>query len=261
MSKLGALIATMPSVRKEVKSFMRKGNKRTVDKIVRAIRGGARRHPKISQLRRALPGYTNVSPFPPTKSYRLVYESDGSLSVGTSGVLGTEADFYLNSLYAPEVTSGHQCYGFDALSIAYQRYKIHGCLCEIRFYNVQTISAVECAYAVLNPSNSSNSISGADPDAVGERQDGETVILQDTGKQEKIVKFYMPMYQAFNMTKLQYKADIDNSTAAVTGNPGSQVKLVIAVADPNGGSSGGCRYKIKLTYYCQLYQRKEMAQS
>lgn len=223
------------------------------------------RRKRARQLRllgRFLPGYVNSSPFPPVKGYKLVYEQDGYLSVGTSGVLGTQQKFILNGLYDVDISGmGHQPYGFDALQVAYQRYKVHGVLIDLTFYNVQSINAIDVSYQINNPQAYSNSITGANPQAVGERQNAETVTLQNTGSQTKKVKFYLPMHKAFEMSRLQYKADIENTTADVGGNPASGCGLLLAVADPNGNSSGGCRYHIKLTYFVTMYQRQVMSQS
>lgn len=239
----------------------------SVTKTTTTVRTGKRfrfkrKNKKIVRgLNKALNGYVSKSPFPPMKSYKLRYEQDGSLTVGASGVLGTEQVWNLNSLYDPDSTgAGHQPYGYDALAVAYNRYKVHGVLVDLLLYNCQTIDVIEAAYMVTNPSNS-DSLTGADADAVGERQMGGVLVLQDTGSQRRRVKFYLPMHIAFGTTKIQFKADLDNTTAGTGGNPGSIPKFRLAVADPNGGSSGALRYKMKLTYYAQMYQRDVQAQS
>lgn len=215
-----------------------------------------------SSLSKALPAFSSASPFPPTRGYRLVYEQDGYLAVGTSGTCGTEQAFNLNSLYDPDKTgTGHQPYGYDALQVAYNRYKVHGCLVELEFYNPQSLNAVDCVYCLFNPSNVSGSLTGITPAVIGEEQQGETIVISNTGSQSRKVKMYVPMWKAFGMTKLQYSADIENTTAGVAGNPGSLATFHLASADPNGASTGGVRYKIKLTYFTQLYQRKIMSQS
>lgn len=215
-----------------------------------------------SSIAKALPAFSSAGPFPPTRGYRLVYEQDGALNVGTSGTIGSEQVFNLNSLYDPDKTgTGHQPYGYDALQVAYNRYKVHGCLVELEFYNIQTLKAIDCIYALFNPSNVSGTLTGSLPSAIGEEQQGEVVTIQEFGNTKRRVKMYVPMYKAFGMTKLQYSADIENTTAGVGGDPGSLATLHIGTADPNQGSSGLCRYKLKLTYFCQMYQRKIMAQS
>lgn len=246
-------------IRKGVADFMRRGAKWLPNKL----KSRRFRHRKQAQsLNRALPGYTTASPFPPTKGYKLVYEQDGSLTVGTLGVLGTQQKFICNGIFDVDISGGgHQPYGADALKIAYQRYKVNGCRIHVEFYNVQSINAIDISYLISNPSNFANTITGADPDAIGERQMGETITLQNTGAQRRTVTFYLPMAKAFNQSRLQYKADIDNSTADSGSNPASKVGLHLAVADPNGGSVGACRYKLKLTYFITMYQREEMAQS
>lgn len=168
----------------------------------------------------------------------------------------------MNSLYDPDRTgTGHQPYGFDALSVAYNRYKVNSATVVLTFYNVQTLNTIDCAFCFMNPSNVGSTIAGLTSAAVGERQQGDVMILNNTGSNKitKVLKCKMP--QLFGVTNLQYYADLDNTTAGVTSSPASVATLQLAVADPNGASSGGCRYKIKIIYNCTMYQRILMAQS
>jgi len=209
-----------------------------------------------------LANFSVASPFPPRKGYRLTYEQDGFLTVGTSGLTGSIQKFNLNSLFDPDNTgSGHQPYGYDALQVAYNRYKVSGCLVDLEFYDPQTIDSVMCVYALFNPANISNTIAGVSPATASEKHNAESCAVMGTGSQKKKIKFFISMAELFNLSKLQYKSDIDNTTADVGANPGSLGTLQLASADPNGGSSGGIRYRMRLTYYCMLYQRKYMSQS
>lgn len=230
---------------------------------MRSSRTGRSTRSKLKLLRRALPGYLGGSPFPPVKNYRLHYEEDIQLTVGASGVTGTQHRWSLNNLHDPNVTgSGHQPYGWDALKVAYNRYKVNGCFVKLEIYNIQTISAIQFIYGITNPSEfASFSFSTKDPEELSEKPMAESVIIQNVGAGKKIVKFYMPIYKAFQVSKLQYMSDLDNTTASTDSYPGSQAGLNMAVADPNDGSSGSCRVKVSLTYYATLYQREIMAQS
>lgn len=236
----------------------RSSTRRSVVRIVTK----ARRKNRSLGLKRALPNFTSATPFPPIKGYKLTYEQDGYLTVGTAGVLGAQQKFILNGMYDVDITGGgHQPYGFDALSVAYQRYKINGVYIDLEFYNIQSINAVDISYLLSNPSNYTYDLAGKMPDAVGEKQMGETVYIQSVGTGRKVVRFYTPIHKIAGISKLQYKTDIDNYTSAVNDNPATKMGLHLAVADPNGNSTGGCRYKLKLTYYATLYQREIMAQS
>lgn len=223
----------------------------------------ARKRNKFLLLKKALPGYAGGSPFPPIKSYKLTYEEDISLSVGTAGTTGTQHRWSLNNLHDPNVTGGgHQPYGWDALKVAYNRYKVNGCFVKMEVYNVQTISALTFVYGITNPSEfGSYSFTARSPEELSEKPMAESVTIQNIGAGKKIIKFYIPLYKAFQITNLQYKADIDTTTADSGSFPGSQAGLNMAVADPNGGSSGSCRVKVTLIYYTTLYQREIMAQS
>lgn len=204
----------------------------------------------------AFPGYSGVSPFPLHKFVKLKYSGVHTLAVGAAGILGSIQEYNLNSVYDPDETGGgHQCYGFDTMATIYSRYKVTGCKVEITF-NDPTIDAMAIAYQLTNPSTASETIASLSPYQVQERQMGGTFTINNTGSQERKKRFYVPMWKASGLTKLQFDADPDNYTAGVGGDPGSKIQFQVACADIRGGSSGSVMYEIRLTYDVMFYQRK-----
>lgn len=209
----------------------------------------------------AFPTYKGASPFPPHKVYKLRYQNTHVVTVGTSGVLGSIVKYNLNNLYDPDQTgAGHQPYGFDQLAGIYNRYKVIGAKVEFVLTD-PTEDAIAFIYTVTNPSNESETIAGLNPDAAAEKQMSGKLRLNATGNQYLKKSFYMPIALAAGLTKLQFKTDVDNFTAATSGAPGSKVQLQFATANERSLSTGSLLCSINITYYALFYQRKVMSQS
>lgn len=73
------------------------------------------------------------------------------------------------------------------------------------------------------------------------------------------------MHTLFQVTKEQFSEDLNTTTAAYNGNPGSSPDLQVAVADPVGGVTLlGASYvtaDVTLTYYTMLYDRNQLLPS
>lgn len=206
-------------------------------------------------------GFNSKSPFPPYKMYKLQYAENHVYSVGTAGVIGNQQKWVLNDCYDVDNTGvGHQPYGFDALSVAYGRYKVIGATVEITV-NDPDADGVAFCYMIANPSNSTDFINTKTPDVIREAQQGGMIMINNSGSQKVTRKFFVPMYKAAGVTKLQFNADPDNYTAGVTGSPSSKVALLTGIADLRGGSSATCLVSTKITFHAIFYQRKIMAQS
>lgn len=64
--------------------------------------------------------FRQPAPFPARMPFRhMTYAEDFSLTSGIAGVVGTIRTYYLNSIYSPVSSGGHQPYGFDQLSGIY----------------------------------------------------------------------------------------------------------------------------------------------
>lgn len=232
----------------------------------RALNARVRRplaRPKRMGMRRVMPAFNDASPFPPHKMYRLVYTDRINLnSADGIALTGAQHVYQLNSLFDPDFTAvGHQPYGFDALAVAYNRYKVVGCKVELTLTD-PTNDGLVCLWSVLNPSNPTATIASTDPTTIREQQMSGSAYINDSGSQVKKVKFFVPMYKAAGLTKLQFNSDPDNYTADVTSDPGNKIRLAIALADVRTHSPASqLLCNVKLTYSAVFFQRKIMAQS
>lgn len=216
-------------------------------------------------------------PFPPKCFKRMTYCGTGQLVI-QNGILGTsnfanvggDVVWRLNSPYDPYIgvaaSLNTSAYGMTEMASLYNRYKVFGCLIEIQFYDPSALGDTRADGLVLglilnNPSNT-DTVTGLSIAAVERRPQGWTSTLADSGKQSLNFRQYLPMHTAFNVTKLQYAVDLENTTAATNSDPGSVPTLHLSMADSNARSDSSVlymNYTIKLTYFTQFYQRKQYA--
>lgn len=202
-------------------------------------------------------------PFPPVKLYHLRYNADLTLSSPVaSGQFGTEHVFRLNSLFDPDKTgTGHQPYGFDALAVAYNRYKVVGATVEIMVNDPQE-DGMALGVMFTNPSNySTNTLNAEYMDAIGEKQQTFIIRVNDSGNQKVYRRFNLSMARLAGITKLQFKADPDNYTAPVTSNCGNEIAMRLACGSYRSTTSPNMLVHVRITYHALMFQRKIMSTS
>lgn len=217
----------------------------------------------IKSIPRGLRSKNNnaAAPFPAMKLYHLRYAQQNVMSAGLSGIYGSNQAFNLNSVYDPDSTGvGHQPYGFDALALAYHKYKVVGATVRLD-YTDPTQDGLCVGTLITNPTNSTTNLTGQNTDAFREKQNSTMTPVNDSGSQVKTKIFKLSMAKLANLSKLQFKADVDDYNALVTANPLHQIQLKVAVADLRGGSTGSVIVNTKITYHVLFYQRKIMAVS
>lgn len=212
-------------------------------------------------LRRFFNNWLNAGPMPPHKFVKMKYTQTFALGVGAGGILGTQQKFNLNSIYDCDATGGgHQPSGFDQMAAFYHRYKVNGVRLKLHITD-PSVDGIRVVYVVLNPSNTSESLTGDSRDAAAEVQQSGWFDINNSGKQTYTKTCYLPIWKVSGLTKLQFRADPDNYTGPVTGDPGSLVQFAVAIADLNQNGVGACTGTVELTYSVMFYQRKFLAQS
>lgn len=262
------------------RKLWRRGAKKPIVRKDLASKGRVRKGRNIPSLGGRTIGLSVINandPFPPMCMKRMTYCGTGQLQVN-NGAIGTAlfanvgGDFVwrLNSPHDPYIgvtaSLNTSAYGMTEMAFLYNRYKVHGVLAEIQFYDPSSSGTSKADGLVLgiilnNPSNT-DTVTGLTIGAVERRPQGWTSTLADSGKQSLNFRQYLPMHTAFGITKLQYKTDIENTTGATNSDPGSVPTLHLSMADSNGRSDSTTLYMnftIKLTYFTQFYQRKQYA--
>lgn len=203
----------------------------------------------------------NVSdPFRPFYNCRMTYTTTDVLSVGAVGVFGTEKIFRLNSLYDPDYSgTGHQPYGFDQLAGLYRKYMVNAIKISIVFDDPDQDSLVVAVQ--LQPSSSSQTLTGSDADAVKERPMAVTRCINNTGSQIVRVNQYMTMSKIEGISPLQWKTQMDQYGALATANPTLTPYIRLAVGNVRSSGSGTIVARTTLTFYTKWWDRIGQAQS
>jgi len=219
--------------------------------------------------------YVANDPFPPVLYTRLTYVDQGSVgSPGDSTMhFGGENVYNLNSVYDPYVAGGVNNHNTTALGLTeignlYYRYKVHQVEIKVTFYHphVNTITesnettGLYAGIIVNNPSLLASTLAGNDFGRVSKLPSVWTKVVPAAGPGKCEFRQKFDLHTLFELTKLQYETDINNTTAGVGANPSTLCQMAVALADSNGGASA-CytQYRVEITYLTQFYQRKALS--
>lgn len=205
-------------------------------------------------------------PFPAMCLKRMVYATRGQFALTRDGTTlfgsGLDQVFNLNTPWDPSTAitgeTNVAAYGMTEMISLYNRYKVHGVLVEVQFFDPSTDGLV-CGILFNNPSNLSATLAGKTIGAIEKRPMAWASSLANSGSQKLNFKQYFPMNKLFNLTKSQYKNDIENTTSDTNNKPATLVQMRMNVADSSAAASGTVymNYVLKLTYFTQFYQRKQ----
>lgn len=201
-----------------------------------------------------------ADPFPVTKYARLVFTGNYTLTAGDAGVLGPVNTFYLNSIHQPGGAGSHQPYGHDELALIYKHYKVNGCKIDLLFIDPSIDGMCVCARIV--PPNVSAAITGQFPSFASESPMTVVKYVNNSGKQVTRLSQYVPMSRAIGITPLQFKSSTGLNYSALFGtNPTDMPTLLVAAANIRGYIDPTIVCQVRLTYFCQFYERQRLSTS
>jgi len=190
------------------------------------------------------------SPFPAHYFCTMKYSHTSLLSVGTSGIYGTEQVFR-TSLYDPDFTgSGHQPYSRDQIAQIWNKYTIYGVHIHIEVTDPSEDGLVVAM--MLQPSGSSYTITGKTIDEIKEKTNGYTVNINNTGSQTAKVDQYMDVAKIEGVSKSKIMND-DLYSSAMSTNPSLTPYFRVAVGNLRGSGSGTVIVRTLLTFYVKCY--------
>ncbi len=206
--------------------------------------------------------FNKMDPFPPTKNMTVTYAGADQLTTanGITNDFGSELSFQLNAPADPlfgtsPAVLNKTANGMDEIALLYHRMKVNAVSVEVEFYD-PSLAGIVCGALVKNPSNAGEVLQTSPIGIVEARPYAWTQFISDTGNQRTVFRMYAKMSKLWNLTELQYKTDIVNTTSTTTAVPATPVYLALAVSDSLGSStSKTCQFTIKIHYYCQFYQR------
>lgn len=221
-------------------------------KIVRRAATKVRTY--VRRVRRGLRPITSAAvsgPFRPKLNTKLVYTDVLTVGAPIAGVVGTEQDYRLNSVFDPDFTGGaKQPLYFDQVAPLYRRYIVHGVRVRLIWSNPSADGVVGVVSVGFN------SVAGLTLANVIQKPMTYVFNVNNTGSQKMSYDQYVPCHKVLSMTKRQYNDDISNTGALVTANP-TQSDCILrlgAVNDSTAAAGATITCQIQLTYYVTFQQ-------
>lgn len=174
------------------------------------------------------------------------------------GLPVSDYQWRLNSLFDPDViVAGHQPLGTDQLKTLYARYRVLKCSYKIRVTS-SINSGLIGVWACAVPTNSNGSITNG-----SDAQEMRGAKWDVTGAQlgDGIRLYGMVDLPTLNgKTLAEYRGD-DNCAALFTADPTEILNLHLVVGSTDLSTNVTCNMQCTLTYYVELYDPTQLAQS
>ncbi len=206
--------------------------------------------------------YHSNNPFKPTMYVKQAYSELKAFTTGVAGIFGTEQVYSVNDLFDPDFSGvGHSPYGRDTLATLYRKYKVLAIKIDIMFTNPSADGL--CVGMQLSPPNATAALAGQSINEAGEKQNVQLKYVNNTGRQTVQLGGYFPMHQLAQVSKLQFKANIENFAALAGASPAALFvpHLRIAAADVTGTGGLTIQAVTRLTFYAKWYDRIQLSQS
>lgn len=199
----------------------------------------------------------NPDPFPTRLIMRLKFADEGILysnALGTN-TTGNEVVYRLNSIFDPNYSvGGTTVVGYVNVANLYERYIVVGAKVEITFYDPTNDSGVPAVSL-----NQTTPIQNLTVKQLGENALTYTSIVNNTGSQKKVFNFYVKPWYLQGLSKLEWMANKSTKSALVTANPTDEIYIRLAYA--NYLTSVNIKYAIRIIYYTELFDRKQLGSS
>jgi hypothetical protein len=205
-------------------------------------------------------GYSKDSPFPPTMSKILKYCDNFILDSGaTSGLVGAENQFRMNSLYDPDLTNvGHQPYNFDQLTPIYNRYRVNRIDIKLEFTD-PSADGLFLFVKYRSSSAASSALAGSSMIYMEEQPSVWCKPINNTGSQVVVFNNSVPIAAIEGISQAQLIAN-DGYQAVVTASP-SKVPLFDFAVGHGSANNVTCTVKMTLLFHATFFDRNTVANS
>lgn len=220
-------------------------------------RRGAKGYGRASNLRIRYPL------FPDRVFIKLNY-AERINATSTSGGI-SQYLFRGNSLFDPNFSgTGHQPYGYDQWANMYSSYRVHGSKFTVKLLPITDtnpeIQAAGLMDAVLVAFSGINTLSYVSIDQARESPYNRHTLLNRNGSRQGYLKMYMSTAKMYGVSKVNIQAN-DAYAAGTGANPGNQFQWILIVKSADNLVTITALADVKITYYCELYNRISVNQS
>lgn len=185
---------------------------------------------------------------------------DALMTAATAGIIGTENDYRMNDLFAPNATSvttgaNHNAYGHDQMILFYNKYMVYKVRLTLVIYtadNTQVVAAV----THIGPPGDSQSIATKPSYQVEEWPGSQVIRLAPAGEHR------WEMSKDFDMRQIcggSRQFDETEFGASFGASPTNFPVFRIGMANLTSTDQIQVRYTIKLEMWTKIYERKTLA--
>lgn len=210
-----------------------------------------------------LPSRQGISSIYPAKKFiKMEYEETGGLSSGTTiSNFGTSIDWNLSDIRTVRTSASKRPQGYDQMEEIYHSYKVYGVKVDLTY----TDPSQDGLYVGhrIHSTVDTDSLTGESLGTASMKRWTTSKPINDSGSQVVHYSRWLDISAIEGLTKNQFNSDITNYNAsfATTGGPNKSPYLEHAIVNTKNGSNATVNYKIKLTYYVQVYDRKVLPTS
>jgi len=202
---------------------------------------------------------TTFAGFPLPGRFRthLRYAETTSLTTGAAGVMGTQQQFLISSLFKPNFTAaGHQPSNYAALVTLYQRYRVDKVRVTLVVNNVGGGSDVAVGYNVEQ--DGTIPFTAATLDQATENGRVSTVDIAATGNNRSArVTFDVDCSLVAGIRPITYRTDPAFS-ALTTASPTKGIFLTLAAGSYNGTAGEAITVQTILDFQVEMFDRNEL---
>lgn len=174
-----------------------------------------------------------------------------------SGTTLLASRFYQTSMYDPRyAASGNQPLGFDQWAAFFQRYRVYGLGWEVCAIN-KALNVATDVWVITK----SNSTATSGTDLLAEKTNIHKIVgLSGGGAAIKCLKGYSSVARAWGLKKSAIQTDEDFQ-ALTSANPAKMAYLQIYSQGTDMSSSYDVQFRVRLTFYCEFFDRVQLNQS
>lgn len=211
-----------------------------------------RRNPRGSRPTRAV---ISRGPVPDRIFLKLNYCQTFTIASTTT----SNDQVFRSSLYDPDYTgTGHQPLGRDQWATFYQKYRVYGMKYHLQVEHTSGDPIVICVHWDSNPNTTYTSMT----EAIEKSYSKWKYLSSGNGGSKSGVSMggYMSVSKIFGASRGKVKSE-DDFQALIGGNPTKAMALHIIQQAADLVTSVTIRYYIRITFYCEMFDRISLTQS
>lgn len=204
----------------------------------------------------------NLNVLPRKLVRNIPYVTTFTINSGSSGVTSATAIiFYLNSIFSPQSTGGHQPYSHDQLATWYGNYIVNKVSWEVTATSTGGAGELFIIYA-YGAAAGAPAITGLTSDVVMEKPMIGAICLSPEGN-SRVSQFHDIAYphKIEGITPRQYRDEVAEYGAAFGSNPTRLPTLRFVTASPSGASTVASTLTVTLSYEVEFYSPLVLASS